>query len=87
MSIQYDKYTTTMLILFDIVNYLVRISLPSEGSALFFTDALTACCHKRKEKIQTVANEVSDRLLFAVKPNSRSRTSAPAEESNLATPT
>ena len=41
--------------------------------ALFFTDALTACCQKRKEKIKTEANEVSDRFLFAVKPNSRSR--------------
>ena len=41
--------------------------------ALFFTDALTACCQKRKEKIKPEANEVSDRLLFAVKPNSRSR--------------
>ena len=36
---------------------------------LFFTDALTACCQKRKEKIKTAANEVSGRLLFAVKPN------------------
>ena len=41
--------------------------------ALFFTDALTACCQERKEKIKTEANEVSGRFLFAVVSNSRSR--------------
>ena len=43
---------------------------------LFFTDALTACCHKRKEKIKTAANEVSGRLLFAVKPKLKITTDA-----------
>jgi hypothetical protein len=34
---------------------------------------LTARYQKRKEKIKPEANELSDRLLFAVEPNSRSR--------------
>jgi len=33
------------------------------GRALFFTDALTACWHKRKEKTKTEAKEVSNGLL------------------------
>jgi hypothetical protein len=49
-------------------------SLPQNAVGFVFFVATKACFQEQKKKIKTKVNEVSDRLLFAVKPNPRSRT-------------